>query len=60
MGGYSAQFKTFINAFGGIWYQQGWKDKIGARFTHSQGLSGGKLRFCWANALPKLLPDGIA
>jgi len=23
MGGYSAQFKTFIDACGGIWYQQG-------------------------------------
>ncbi len=43
MGGYSAQFKTFIDACGGIWYQQGWKDKIGAGFTHSQGLSGDKL-----------------
>ncbi len=43
MGGYAAQFKTFIDACGGIWYQQGWKDKIGAGFTHSQGLSGDKL-----------------
>lgn len=43
MGGYAAQFKTFIDACGGIWYQQGWKDKIGAAFTHSQGLSGDKL-----------------
>ena len=43
MGGYSAQFKSFIDACGGIWYQQGWKNKIGAGFTHSQGLSGDKL-----------------
>jgi NAD(P)H dehydrogenase (quinone) len=43
MGGYAAQFKAFIDACGGIWYQQGWKDKIGAAFTHSQGLSGDKL-----------------
>jgi len=43
MGGYSAQFKTFIDACGSIWYQQGWKDKVGAGFTHSQGLSGDKL-----------------
>lgn len=43
MGGYSGQFKAFIDACGGIWYQQGWKDKIGAGFTHSQGLSGDKL-----------------
>jgi NAD(P)H dehydrogenase (quinone) len=43
MGGYAAQFKAFIDACGGIWYQQLWKDKIGAGFTHSQGLSGDKL-----------------
>lgn len=43
MGGYAAQFKTFIDACGGIWYQQGWKDKIAAGFTHSGGLSGDKL-----------------
>ncbi len=43
MGGYAAQFKNFIDACGGIWYQQGWRDKIGAGFTHSQGLSGDKL-----------------
>ncbi|RLT21407.1 MAG: flavodoxin family protein [Planctomycetota bacterium] len=43
MGGYSAQFKAFIDACGGIWYHQGWKDKVGAGFTHSQGLSGDKL-----------------
>jgi len=43
MGGYSAQMKAFIDACGGIWYQQGWKDKLAAGFTHSQGLSGDKL-----------------
>lgn len=43
MGGYSAQMKAFIDACGGIWFQQGWKDKIAAGFTHSQGLSGDKL-----------------
>ena len=43
MGGYAAQFKTLIDACGAIWYQQGWKDKIGAGFTHTQGLSGEKL-----------------
>lgn len=43
MGGYASQFKAFIDACGGIWYQQLWKDKIGAGFTHSQGLSGDKL-----------------
>lgn len=43
MGGYASQFKAFIDACGGIWYQQGWKDKVGAAFSHSQGLSGDKL-----------------
>jgi len=54
MGGYAAQFKTFIDACGGIWYNQGWKDKIGAGFTHSQGLSGDKL-----NTLSGLLINGM-
>jgi len=43
MGGYSAQMKAFIDACGGVWYGQGWKDKLAAGFTHSQGLSGDKL-----------------
>ena len=43
MGGVSAQVKAFIDACGGIWYHQGWKNKIAAGFTHSQGLSGDKL-----------------
>lgn len=43
MGGYAGQFKSFIDACGGIWYKQGWKDKVAAGFTHSQGLSGDKL-----------------
>lgn len=43
MGGYSAQMKAFIDACGGVWYKQGWKDKLAAGFTHSQGLSGDKL-----------------
>ncbi len=43
MGGYSAQMKCFIDACSGIWMKQGWKDKIAAGFTHSQGLSGDKL-----------------
>ncbi len=43
MGGVSAQVKAFIDACGGIWYQQAWKNKIAAGFTHSQGLSGDKL-----------------
>jgi len=43
MGGYSAQMKAFIDACSGVWYQQGWKDKVAAGFTHSGGLSGDKL-----------------
>jgi NAD(P)H dehydrogenase (quinone) len=43
MGGYSAQMKAFIDACSGIWYQQLWKDKVAAAFTHSGGLSGDKL-----------------
>ena len=43
MGGYSAQMKAFIDGCGGVWFQQGWKDKLAAGFTHSQGLSGDKL-----------------
>lgn len=54
MGGYAGQFKAFIDACGGIWYQQGWKDKIGAGFTHSQGLSGDKL-----NTLAGLMINGM-
>ena len=43
MGGYSAQMKTFIDGCAGIWFKQGWKNKLAAAFTHSQGLSGDKL-----------------
>jgi len=43
MGGVSAQLKAFIDGCSGIWFQQGWKDKVSAGFTHSQGLSGDKL-----------------
>jgi NAD(P)H dehydrogenase (quinone) len=43
MGGYSGQMKAFIDGCGGIWFQQLWKDKHAAAFTHSQGLSGDKL-----------------
>jgi NAD(P)H dehydrogenase (quinone) len=43
MGGYAAQFKTFIDGASVVWFQQGWKNKIAAGFTHSQGLSGDKL-----------------
>ena len=43
MGGISGQFKAFIDGCSGIWYQQSWRNKIAAGFTHSQGLSGDKL-----------------
>lgn len=43
MGGYAAQVKAFIDGCGGVWFQQGWKNKLAAGFTHSQGLSGDKL-----------------
>jgi NAD(P)H dehydrogenase (quinone) len=54
MGGYSAQMKALIDAASGIWYQQGWKDKLAAGFTHSSGLSGDKqatLQGLWVNAM---------
>lgn len=43
MGGIAAQYKSFIDACGGIWYEQAWRNKLAAGFTHSQGLSGDKL-----------------
>ncbi|MBP5974364.1 flavodoxin family protein [Brasilonema sp. CT11] len=42
MGGVAAQFKAFIDAGSGIWFQHGWKDKIAAGFTHSSSPSGDK------------------
>jgi NAD(P)H dehydrogenase (quinone) len=54
MGGYSAQMKTFIDAASAVWAQLGWKDKVAAGFTHSQGLSGDKLNTLaslWVNAM---------
>lgn len=42
MGGPSAQFKQFLDATGGLWGKQAWKDKIAAGFTNSGGLSGDK------------------
>lgn len=69
MGGYSAQVKAFIDGCSGIWFQQGWKDKLAAGFTHSQGLSGDKLNTLqglWVNAMQHgmvwvgtgLMPEG--
>ena len=43
MGSASAQFKTFIDTASKVWAKQGWKDKLAAGFTNSQGPSGDKL-----------------
>ncbi len=54
MGGYAAQLKAFIDAASEIWMKLGWKDKVAAGFTHSQGLSGDKqntLTSLWVNAM---------
>ncbi|HEV3436240.1 MAG TPA: flavodoxin family protein [Gemmata sp.] len=54
MAGYSAQFKTFIDAASEVWAKLGWKDKLAAGFTHSGGLSGDKLNTLqglWLNAM---------
>lgn len=54
MGGYSAQMKAFIDTASEIWMKLGWKDKVAAAFTHSQGLSGDKqntLTSLWVNAM---------
>jgi len=42
MGGVAAQFKAFVDAASGIWFQQGWKDKLAGGFTHSGSPSGDK------------------
>jgi NAD(P)H dehydrogenase (quinone) len=54
MGGYSAQMKAVIDMASEIWMKLGWKDKLAAGFTHSQGLSGDKLNTLaslWVNAM---------
>ena len=43
MGGASAQFKAFADATAGIWYGQGWKNKVAGGFTISGSPSGDKL-----------------
>ncbi|MEN9208433.1 MAG: flavodoxin family protein [Gloeomargarita sp. GMQP_bins_120] len=42
MGGVAAQFKAFLDATSGIWFQQRWKDKLAGGFTHSSSPSGDK------------------
>ncbi len=54
MAGVSAQFKAFIDAAGGRWFSQTWKNKLAAGFTNSGSLSGDKfntLAQLWANAM---------
>ncbi|SNR68736.1 Multimeric flavodoxin WrbA [Methylobacillus rhizosphaerae] len=43
MGSASAQFKAFMDASSGIWFNRGWKDKVAAGFTTSASQSGDKL-----------------
>lgn len=42
MAGPSAQFKTFADASAKIWFERGWKDKIGGGFTNSLSNAGDK------------------
>ncbi|MBW4618645.1 MAG: flavodoxin family protein [Cyanosarcina radialis HA8281-LM2] len=42
MGGVASQFKAFIDAASGIWFAQGWKNKMAGGFTHSGSPSGDK------------------
>jgi multimeric flavodoxin WrbA len=42
-GNVSAQFKKFMESTGGIWYTQGWKNKLAAGFTNSSSRNGDKL-----------------
>lgn len=44
MGNVSAAFKTFMDATGGRWIEQRWRDKIGAGLTNSGAASGDKLQ----------------
>lgn len=43
MGNVSAKFKQFMDHSGGIWFGQGWKNKLAAGFTNSGSMSGDKL-----------------
>ena len=43
MGGVSSAFKAFMDASGGAWMKQAWKDKFAAGFSNSGSLSGDKL-----------------
>jgi multimeric flavodoxin WrbA len=43
LGSVSAQFKMFMDASSGAWFQQQWKDKLAAGFTVGGAMSGDKL-----------------
>ncbi|MDX2270628.1 MAG: flavodoxin family protein [Cyanobacteriota bacterium] len=43
MGDVAVPIKVFMEATGGIWFSQSWKDKLAAGFTNSLGLSGDKV-----------------
>lgn len=42
MGNVSWQFKKFADTSSKVWFEQGWKDKIGAAFTNSASVAGDK------------------
>lgn len=43
MGSTSAEFKKFMEASAKVWFQSGWKNKLGAAFTNSGSQHGDKL-----------------
>src|SRR5262249_35454706 len=43
MGGPSGVFKAFADASSGVWFDEGWKDKVAAGFTNSGHMQGDKL-----------------
>jgi NAD(P)H dehydrogenase (quinone) len=54
MGGPAAQFKAFADWSGGVWFQQGWQNKLAGGFTHSGSPSGDKLstiQYFWTLAM---------
>lgn len=43
MGSVTAELKVFMENSSGIWFQQGWKDKLAGGFSNSGSLAGDKL-----------------
>lgn len=43
MGGPSGPFKVFADASSGVWFADGWRDKLAAGFTNSGHMGGDKL-----------------